>query len=250
MSEGVKAEPSAAERRRPQAKSLANLRPWPKGTSGNPSGQKPRARLMKLARRHTRTAVRVLLSLAQSAKDEEVRRKAAVALLHEGWGPPPTSQELVRPQQPTAPLVSLNFGAQPGQPLTPEQAYRMMVSGELELDPAHPAFAARPPIEASAVNQRSARAERPPQGVQPAGGQALGDSASPAQPCAAAVGAASEPLSSGEHSPVATTAAAESEPPAAPALCGRPHPQNQRLTCRLGAGHRAMHDSGTGVMWS
>jgi len=52
----------------------------------------------------------------------------------------------------SGPLVNITLpanGSQPGQSLTPEQAYQMMVEGRIPLDPQHEAFRpARPAIEA------------------------------------------------------------------------------------------------------
>jgi hypothetical protein len=75
--------------------------------------------------------------------DPDVRRRCLMDLQSVGNGRPPVTQEIVG--RPDAPLVALNFGA-PG-PLTPDQAYKLMVDGVLEPDPNHPAFK-RPAIEA------------------------------------------------------------------------------------------------------
>jgi hypothetical protein len=45
-----------------------------------------------------------------------------------------------------APLVSVNINSTNGQALTPSQAYQLMLTGQIEVDPNHPAF--RPVIEA------------------------------------------------------------------------------------------------------
>jgi hypothetical protein len=148
MSEAEKdAHTDARERRTPSPKSLSNLRPWPKGVSGNPGGAPPRARLMKRARRYTQRMLNVLVELAENPKEEpEVRRKSALGVLHEGWGNVPSTQEVVRPQTPVGPLVALNFGG--GGAQTPTDIYKLMAAGLIEADPNHPAFRSqRPPIE-------------------------------------------------------------------------------------------------------
>jgi hypothetical protein len=70
-----------------------------------------RERLARIARKHTQEMIDVLRGLATGAENEETRRRAALALIHEGWGSPPTSQELVRPEQPN---VTVNVGALAG----------------------------------------------------------------------------------------------------------------------------------------
>lgn len=107
MSEAENGGTQTPERRDPR---LKNLRPpWPKGVSGNVRGRpRKEPRVRRLARRHTREALKVLLELARSAQNEETRRRAALALLHEGWGPPPTTQEVIRPD---APLINITTGS-------------------------------------------------------------------------------------------------------------------------------------------
>lgn len=99
------------DRRGRSPASLANLRRLPKGISGNPAGypralRAPRERLSRLARKHTKEALQVLLHLARHATNEETRRRAALALIHEAYGTPPTTQEVIRPD---APLVNIDL---------------------------------------------------------------------------------------------------------------------------------------------
>jgi hypothetical protein len=68
--------------------SAQNLRPWPKGVSGNPSGRrKEEGPVRELARRYTVRAIRRLAQLMQS-RNERVAVIAAQALLDRGWGRP------------------------------------------------------------------------------------------------------------------------------------------------------------------
>jgi hypothetical protein len=68
---------------------LQNLRPWPKGVSGNPTGSsRARATLQALARSHTKDAVNTLVHLMKSAPRPADRIEAASILLSRGWGLP------------------------------------------------------------------------------------------------------------------------------------------------------------------
>jgi hypothetical protein len=81
MSDTARSESREASRER----SLANLRPFVPGQSGNPSG---RARgLERLAREHTEAALEVLV---QALQDEDTRNRitAASMILDRGWGKP------------------------------------------------------------------------------------------------------------------------------------------------------------------
>lgn len=99
-----------AEKRQISPASLANLKPFQKGRSGNPAGrpklEEGRRKVQRLARAHTRAAILGLRHLAEHAEDETVRYKAWVALLAQGWGSPPTSQTIVR--EGGAPLVNID----------------------------------------------------------------------------------------------------------------------------------------------
>jgi hypothetical protein len=147
------------ERETPTSKSLGNLRPWKPGQSGNPAGRpKIEPRVRKYARRYDRRAVKELFRIGTDPKaPHDTRRRALMDLIAVGSGRPALVQEVSgRDGQPVGPLVSLNFGAQPGQPLSPEQAYRMMVEGTIEADPSHPAFEQqRPVIEAKAEQSQA-----------------------------------------------------------------------------------------------
>ena len=115
-----------------------------KGVSGNPSGR-PRIepRVRRYARRYDRRMCRVLASIAEdkSAPVSE-RRKAAMDLVAIGSGRPAILQEIAgRNGEQFGPLVALNFGGgMPYGQLSPQDAYRMMVEGVLEVDPKHPSF--------------------------------------------------------------------------------------------------------------
>jgi hypothetical protein len=68
---------------------LQNLRPWPKGVSGNPTGSsKAQHTLRELARTHTKDAVNTLVHLMKSAPKPADRIEAASILLSRGWGLP------------------------------------------------------------------------------------------------------------------------------------------------------------------
>jgi hypothetical protein len=69
-------------------------------------------------------------------------------LIAVGSGRPALVQEIAG--RPDAPLVAVNFGMQHGAPLSPEDAYRLMVQGVIEPDGGHPAFA-RPALEQPSV---------------------------------------------------------------------------------------------------
>jgi hypothetical protein len=137
-------------------------RPWQKGQSGNLAGRpKVEPRVRKYARRYDRKMCR---TLAEIAMDKSVppseRRRAAMDLISVGSGRPALVQEIAgRNGEQLGPLVALNFNAQSGQPLTPEQAYRAMLEGLIPADPKHPSFE-RPAIEAQPVSTAD-NAERP-----------------------------------------------------------------------------------------
>jgi hypothetical protein len=131
--EDSKADPVTPERGGPPPKSLANLRPWPKGVSGNPGG-KPRIepRVRRYARRYDRRMCQVLAELAEDPKAPwSERRRAAMDLIAVGSGRPALVQEVSG----GAPLVNVDLrgaGAQHVGPVTPAEAsrvYRAMVAG-------------------------------------------------------------------------------------------------------------------------
>jgi HEAT repeat protein len=64
-------------------RSLANLRPWRAGVSGNPGGR-PKG-IEALAREHTPAAIAALVAALSEPRE---RVAAAVALLDRGWGKP------------------------------------------------------------------------------------------------------------------------------------------------------------------
>lgn len=145
-------EPNAGERPAPPAKSQSNLRPWKPGQSGNPLGRpKIEPRVRRYARRYDRKMCRALAEIAMDPKvPPGERRRAAMDLIAVGSGRPAVVQEIAgRSGAPLGPLVNLNFGAQPGQALTPEQAYRAMCEGHIAVDPDYfrPAIEVQPLAE-------------------------------------------------------------------------------------------------------
>lgn len=69
-------------------RSLANLRPWTKGQSGNPKGRPPAAvDISELARAHGPRCIEVAAELLEDA-DPRIRLAALVALLDRGFGRP------------------------------------------------------------------------------------------------------------------------------------------------------------------
>jgi hypothetical protein len=146
-----KGDANAGETPRPPPKSLANLKPWKPGQSGNPLGR-PRVepRVRKYARRYDRRMCRVLASIAEDPKMPAAeRRRAAMDLVAIGSGRPAVVQEIAgRNGEQLGPLVAMQFngvGTHGGGQLSPEQAYSMMLTGAIPLDPQHPAF--HPAIE-------------------------------------------------------------------------------------------------------
>jgi hypothetical protein len=147
----AKGDQIARERDSPPAKSLANLKPWKPGQSGNGKGRpKIEPRVRRYARTYDRRMCKVL---AEIAEDKEApmseRRKAAMDLIAVGSGRPELVQQITgRNGEQLGPLVALNFqgGMQGGRDLTPADAYKLMVEGHLPLDPRHEAFQ-RPAIE-------------------------------------------------------------------------------------------------------
>jgi hypothetical protein len=127
------------------------LKPWKPGQSGNPKGR-PRIepRVRRYARTYDRRMCKVLASIAEDEKAPmSERRKAAMDLIAVGSGRPELVQQITgRDGAPIGPLVNLNFGGgmQQHGHLSPQDAYRAMVEGVIELDPKHPAFE-RPVIE-------------------------------------------------------------------------------------------------------
>jgi hypothetical protein len=99
----------------PRAKSLANLRPWKPGQSGNPTGINGRVepRVRRYARKYDRRMCRVLARIAEDPKVPAAeRRRAAMDLVAIGSGRPATTQELVG--RPELPLIAMQFnGAAP-----------------------------------------------------------------------------------------------------------------------------------------
>jgi hypothetical protein len=149
--------PPTRERRAPHPNSLANLKKWQPGESGNPAGRaRIEPRIRRRARRFDTRLVRELWKIGSDPKvDPDVRRRCLMDLQSIGNGRPPTTQELVgRPDAPLGPLVNLNFAVQPGQPLAPDQCYMAMVSGHIPIDPSvfSPAIEAPHTSEPNAEN--------------------------------------------------------------------------------------------------
>lgn len=81
----------------PTDKQLANLKPWPKGVSGNPGGGAARrfaARIRK-ATRNGQDLIEVAYAIAMSGKSEDKDRLAAVKWLADrGFGKAPITIEI------------------------------------------------------------------------------------------------------------------------------------------------------------
>jgi hypothetical protein len=148
MSETVEEGGKALESETPPRRKLVG-KPFQKGVSGNPTGRvRTEPRVRRYARSFDRAMVKVLAELAQDPKvPPSERRRAAMDLIAVGSGRPALVQEIAgRDGAPVGPLVALNFGMEQGQPLTPEQAYKLMCEKVIPADPNHPAFK-RPAIE-------------------------------------------------------------------------------------------------------
>jgi hypothetical protein len=154
MSESVEGETKPAESDATPARKFIG-KPFQKGASGNPGGR-PRIepRVRRYARRYDRRMCKVLATIAEDEKAPmSERRKAAMDLISVGSGRPALIQEIAgRDGAQLGPLVSVNLGVQQGQPLTPEQAYKMMVAGIIEASGDHPAFQ-RPALEQPSVSK-------------------------------------------------------------------------------------------------
>lgn len=88
VSEAVKPATGGRER------SLANLRPFKPGQSGNPSGMsKNQAKVQKTAEDHVEAAIEALANGLKS-KDEKVKISAALAILDRAMGKPKQSVEV------------------------------------------------------------------------------------------------------------------------------------------------------------
>jgi hypothetical protein len=76
-------------------RSLANLRPFKPGQSGNPGGRsKAHIDVRNLAREHTKEAIDTLVLVMRNGKPVEAAM-AANALLDRGWGKAPYAEPLV-----------------------------------------------------------------------------------------------------------------------------------------------------------
>jgi hypothetical protein len=75
-------------KRTPSSRSLANLKPFKKGQSGNPGGRSKTTReIAQLALEGSERAIRRLIELIDS-RDERVALSAAIAVLDRGCGKP------------------------------------------------------------------------------------------------------------------------------------------------------------------
>lgn len=72
----------------PSEASLANLRPWPKGTSGS-AGLQPKGyrRVLSLARKNSPEAMQAIIDCLKDP-DPRVRLTAATHILERAWGKP------------------------------------------------------------------------------------------------------------------------------------------------------------------
>jgi len=115
-----------AESSQEQPRGRGPGRPFARGVSGNPGGRpKVVHEVRTLARAYAAEAIGRLVQLMRTAEDERVRLAAAEALLTRGFGRPEPAI--------VGPLVNVNVGLpQPGgRPLSPEECYRYVISGQL-----------------------------------------------------------------------------------------------------------------------
>ena len=78
-----------------------------KGRSGNPGGRpKGEGEIRDLARKHTATALRTLIEIAERGENESARVTAANALLDRAWGK--AAVPFVGADRPTE--ITINFG--------------------------------------------------------------------------------------------------------------------------------------------
>ncbi len=72
-----------------------NLRPWPKGVSGNPGGRPKALReVTRLARECSEDAINTLWHIMTHSRNEAARIRAAEAILARAWGK--ASPDIVR----------------------------------------------------------------------------------------------------------------------------------------------------------
>ena len=80
-----------------------------KGKSGNPGGRpKGDGEIRELARKHTMTALRTLIEIAEHGENESARVTAANALLDRGWGK--AAVPVVTADLPA--VITINFGTE------------------------------------------------------------------------------------------------------------------------------------------
>jgi hypothetical protein len=117
---------------------------WKPGQSGNPAGRpKVAGEVRALARQYGPEAIAKLVTLMRGSDDERVQLAAARELLNRGYGRVPLAIE----HSGVAVSVGVAVGVQAsGERMTAEMAYRAMIEGSIQPDPAHPAF--RPALEA------------------------------------------------------------------------------------------------------
>lgn len=88
--------PDGQDGRKMHSNSLANLRPCPPGTSGNPGGRsKHDLNLAKIAREHTQEALDVILDVMRDRDAKHsARLTAADMLLNRGYGRAPVTVQV------------------------------------------------------------------------------------------------------------------------------------------------------------
>ena len=83
-----------------RARSLANLKRYPKGETGNPSGRPKIVEVIKtLARAHGGEAFKVVVGLLKS-DDERVRMVAAQEILNRAYGKPTLAVDVTHKREP------------------------------------------------------------------------------------------------------------------------------------------------------
>ncbi len=116
---------------------MRNLRPFPKGVSGNPGGR-PRvlAEIRALARTYTEPALLALVEIMQHGQNESARVAAAQAVLDRGWGRPVQALEHSGPEG--GALLPADLTVLPDAQLVQLSALLEEIAGQTRDGPARP----------------------------------------------------------------------------------------------------------------